>query len=221
MNTLKTLLRLQPAIIKTIWVNFKFLPFESAIKLPIMVSSRTVISGNDKIHIHGKVRAGMVKIGFGEIGIFDKKLSRTIIQLGGQIHFQGAAFIGHGSRIVVESSGLLELGEQFTISTESTIICRKHIHIGNDVLFSWGIQVMDTDYHKIIKNGQQINVDEDITIGSHTWVCSHAMVFKETKIMPQTVIASGAILAGKYTEPHTILGGIPAKALKTDIDWER
>lgn len=75
----------------------------------------------------------MIKIGFGNVGIFDKKRSRGILAIYGHIRFYGRANIGHGSKINVGKEGLLDLGANFVITAETSIICYKRINLVKNV----------------------------------------------------------------------------------------
>ena len=69
----------------------------------------------------------MIRVEYGDIGIFDKKYSRTILDINGCIMFNGKTDIRHGSRISVGEKGKLNFGNNFTITAESEIICFKKI----------------------------------------------------------------------------------------------
>ena len=139
---------------KTIYMNFKYLSFSQAICLPIYVSRNTLLlNTSGKISIKSPLSRGMIKIGFGECGIFDKNRSRTILDLNGEIIFNGMALIGHGSKISVSRLGILEIGNNFKISAETSIVCHHRIIIGNDCLFSWDILIMDSDSALRVLNG--------------------------------------------------------------------
>jgi acetyltransferase-like isoleucine patch superfamily enzyme len=83
----------------------------------------------------------------------------------------------------------------------------------------WNIQFMDTDYHRVIQNGVQINLDSEIMIGSHIWINSYVIILKGTAIPDGSVVTTGALLNKKYMESKSALGGIPARILKKGITW--
>lgn len=89
----------------------------------------------------------MLKVGFGNVGVFDKKYERTMLQIGGTLSDKKVSF-GHGSRICVYPSGVLKFKGEFINSTSMTIICSKQITFGDGVLSSWDTLVMDTDLHE-------------------------------------------------------------------------
>lgn len=128
-NKIKNLTKLFfRVILRTLYFNFKVLPLKQAIKLPIFLSRKVYlrkISG--KIVLEGDVYPGMVRIGFNDVGIFDNKVSRTILTIFGTLIFKGEADIGHGSKLSVGGNGVLVLGENFKISAESSIIADASI----------------------------------------------------------------------------------------------
>lgn len=65
----------------------------------------------------------MFKVGFGNVGVFDKKYERTMLQIGGTIELSDKKVcFGHGSRICVYPGGVLRFNGEFNNSTSMTII---------------------------------------------------------------------------------------------------
>jgi len=204
---------------KTLFLNFKYLPFKQAIKFPILVSRRCVIlPGKGKIFIKGHIIPGMITIGYGKIAIFDRVKSRSIVQIGGIIEFAGKANIGHGSKLDIAQNGILKLGNDLVITAETTIICYKNITIGSNCLLSWDILIMDTDLHKIKNNtGAIINDPQPIIIGDNVWIGCRCLILKGTTIGTGNVIAANSTLTKSYLKENCVLTG--DKILKGDITW--
>ena len=136
------------SIPKTLRFNLHYFPLKTALKLPVVVSHRTYLRElHGKVELPENVETAMIKIGFGDVGHYDRKRSRTIWQVSGTVSFGGKASIGHGSKISVR--GDLKLGADFNMTAESTIVCAKEIRFGDDCLLSWDILVMDTDEHPL------------------------------------------------------------------------
>lgn len=207
------------ALPKTILFNLRYLPFKQAIRLPVFISHRVYLmdlSGAVKI---SDTRTGTIKIGFGQVGIFDQHRSRTIWQVSGTVEFKGRASIGHGSKLSV--SGNLSLGKNFCISAESTIIVKKSISIGDDVLISWDALIMDTDFHNIYNAaGEQTNPSMSIKIGNKVWVGCRTLILKGVHIADGSVLAAASTIVKSIETPNAIIGGNPAKVLKQDITWQ-
>ncbi|HZL08486.1 MAG TPA: acyltransferase [Prolixibacteraceae bacterium] len=206
--------------LKTIYINFKLLPFKDAIKLPIVVSHKTKFQSlKGEIEILSKIHFAMIKIGFSSVGIFDYKYERTILELNGKIIFHGDAGVGKGSRISVGKNAILELGQYFSITASTTIIAFNRIVIGDDCLLSWGSIIMDTDFHHIYVEGSEVNSNKPIFIGKRVWLGMRCTVLKGTQIPNNCIIAANSLLIGKLIEEDSIYGGHPARILRRNITW--
>lgn len=216
---------------KSIYFCFKYLPPIIALRLPIILSRHVYLKkmkGNVTID-SSHVSFGLIKIGFGDVGIFDPKFSRTIWQNnGGGVTFKGKANIGHGSRVSINACGNLIVGADFSISAESHIICSKEIEFGSNVLISWQCLIMDTDFHKIFINptndisvSAHDNIDQSIYIGDHVWIGCKSTVLKGANVGTDCVIAANSnVVRGIYGK-NLILAGNPAKPIKRIKGWEK
>jgi len=205
---------------KSIYVNLRVLPIKQAIKLPIIVSSKTQLrSLSGKIEL-AKVKTGVIRIGFGSIQLVDYSCDRTILNIDGKIVFKGKAKIGMGSKIEVASSGILEFGENFINSATTKIICHKHITIGKDCLFGWDSLVMDTDYHTVCDfQNKKLNEDKAIVIGNKVWIGAKSSILKGSNIPYGSVIAFNTVLYSQFYDKNVILGGNPVRVIKKNIMW--
>jgi acetyltransferase-like isoleucine patch superfamily enzyme len=161
----------------------------------------------------------MIKIGFGSVGIFDYRYERTILEIDGLIIFNGKASIGKGSRISVGKDGVLELGHEFSITARSTIVCFKHIAIGERCLLSWENMIMDTDFHHIYQENKEINQPKSIAIGNHVWIGMRCTILKGSIIADGCIIAANSLVSGNLNLPASVYGGNPVKLLKQNINW--
>lgn len=213
--------RLNKINLKTIYFNFKYLPFSQAIHIPILVSTKVYLSTlKGKIVIEAPLTPGLIKIGYGDIRIFDKKRSRTIWDVNGTVVFKGKTHIGHGSKISVWKDGELIFGENFTINAESTIIASQKVAFGDNCLLSWDILIMDTDLHPILdKNGLQCNPSLPVYIGSKVWIGCRCLILKGTQIPNQSVIAANSIVNKKLEGENNVFGGNPVRILKKEVTW--
>lgn len=206
---------------KTLRFNLHYFPFKTAIRCPVMVSKRVYLR-----ELHGKVTipkdadTGSIRIGFGDVGHYDRRRSRAIWQVSGEVVFNGTAYIGHGSKISVR--GRLELGDGFNITAESTIVCAKDIRFGNDCLVSWDVLVMDSDEHPVFnKEGERINEDRPIVVGNHVWIGCKCMLLKGAELPDNTILAAGTALRSGFHGEGQIIGGNPPSILKRDVRWEQ
>ena len=209
------------SIPKTLYFNFRCLEFKDAIRLPIIVSYNTRLKSiKGKVRFENRIRFAQVFIGFGNVGIFDQRRRRTILEIEGQLIFRGKAFIGHGSSICVK--GIFIMGNNFKITAESKIICLKKIIFGDDCLISWDCLFMDTDFHQVYDfSNKKINDDREIIIGKNVWIGCRSLVLKGSMINDNSIISAQSKVNRKFNETNVIISGDPAEIVKKNINWKR
>lgn len=209
---------------KTICFNLKYFPLKTAFKLPVVISGNVLLLKMDgKVSIDAPISTGMIKIGFGDIGIFDKKRSKSIWQVsGGNVFFKGNAIIGHGCKISIGEKGVLEFGKNLSVTAETEIIAYDRIVFGNDCLISWDCLIMDTDLHEISdKSGNQINQSKPIIIGNKVWIGCRSVILKGTKISDNSVIGTNSLISKDISDKSGVFAGNPVRFLRSDIDWKQ
>ena len=208
------------SIPKSLRFNLHYFPLKTALKMPVVVSHRTYLRElHGKVELPEKVETAMIKIGFGDVGHYDRKRSRGIWQVSGRVSFGGKTSIGHGSKLSVR--GHLSLGAGFNMTAESTIVCAKEITFGEDCLLSWDILVMDTDEHPLYdKENERINPDKAIIVGDHVWIGCKCVLLKGSEVPSHTVLAAGTLLKTTFAGEHQVIGGNPPSILKRDVRWE-
>jgi len=206
---------------KTIYFNFHYLPIRQAMRFPVFITRNTKLKCmKGTIKITCPLKPGMIKIGVGEIGIYDKLHNRAIWENLGNIIFNGNAIIKYGAKIVVGETGTLELGDNFRITSGSFIVCFKSIIIGNDCRISWACQIIDTDFHRVYDSkSNYVNPDKEIKFGNNCWIGNHCLVHKGTHLGNMVVLSSYSMVNKMILENNVILAGIPAKVIRTDITW--
>lgn len=203
------------AIPKTIWFNFRYLPFNHAIKMPILLSHNVRVRScyRDAIkfkHNYNPTTFG-IRIGFHKVEPIDNYSLHTIIDIrkGGILKLLGETHIGIGAIIFVGFDAKLILGKNFAISGTTSIICKKYIEIGNDVQLSYNGLIMDSDSHKIYDiNNILLKNTEPIVIGSKVWITPNVTILKGSIIPDNCIIASNSLVNKKFYQNGYIIGGI-------------
>lgn len=209
--------------LKTLRVNFYYLPFGVARKLPVLISRGVrlrILKGD--VSIEGDLSFGMIRIGFDTLGLVDWPRERTILENSGSMIFKGSVNIGAACRMIVMPGGKLTFGENVNITGRTSIICGKEIEIGRNSLLSWDIQIMDTDFHNVIdEEGNAINPPKAVRIGEHVWIGSRVTVLKGSEIPSDTVIAADTTVMKKLKENYVVFGGNPVHIIKSGINWKK
>lgn len=208
--------------IRSVYFNLKHLPLKDAIKLPFLISKRVLFLENKgTINIDAPIKTGMIQIGYGRIGIFDMKRSRSIWEVSGKVTFKGRTRLGHGTKISVGKDAHLEFGNNFMVSAESAIVTQKNIQFGDDVLISWDCLIMDTDFHKIYDEaGKIINSPEPIIIGKKVWIGCRNVILKGSRISDYSIIGANSFLSKDISSQSGIFAGNPIRFVKGNISWE-
>jgi len=204
---------------KSIWVNFRYLPFRQAIKLPILVAYDVRFSAHmGGVILPEKVRFGMIHIGFFNIPVCNH--DKTSIRIIGTLEFKGRAYFGRSSKVHIRKGATMLLGDNFRVSSASSFNCYKSMIFGDNVLFAWDCLVMDSDGHSVIdeKCKPKINT-KSVIIGNHVWIGCRSMILKGAVIPNNCVVGSMSFVTGENFEENTLIVGVPARSVKKISGW--
>ena len=207
---------------KTLYFNFKYLPFKQAIKLPFLISRRVFLyKTKGEVVINGPIYPGMIKIGLGKIGFFDMKRSRSMWDVLGKVVFNGRASLGQGTKVSVGHSGVLEFGNGFATNAEVTIVSRNSVKLGDYTGVSWNCFIMDTDFHNIYdKDGNIINQSKPVIVGNHVLIGCNNVILKGAKISDNSIVGANSMVSKDISDKSGIFIGNPIKLYKEDVTWE-
>lgn len=96
------------------------------------------------------------------------------------------------------------------------------ITVGDLVMFSYGINIRNTDSHRIFSCASPdvvTNPSADIEIGRHAWICMNASILKGVKVGSDSVVGYGAVLT-RDCPANAVVAGNPARVVKTGIIWD-
>lgn len=131
-----------------------------------------------------------------------------------------------GSRINVNAGAKLSLGSGY-MNHECVIDCFSSISIGHGVVISERVVVRDADNHTIQSiatetEREQISAEKPptapIVIQDRVWIGMNVMVLKGVTIGEGAVVAAGS-LVNKDVPPYSLVAGVPAKVIKTNVSW--
>ena len=98
---------------------------------------------------------------------------------------------------------------------------RKHIFLGNDLMFSSGINIKTIDGHLIYstEDMRRKNYSKSVFIGDHVWLSQYVMLLKGTQIASGSIIGAKGLVSGKKISSNTVWAGNPAKLVSKDKFW--
>ena len=95
------------------------------------------------------------------------------------------------------------------------------LSIGNDCLFSDGIEIWGSDTHSIIDEHNNVtNIGRFVEIGDHCWIGRYAVILKNTKIADNCVVGIRSIVSKSFDQPNCVIAGNPAEVKKTICKWD-
>lgn len=208
-------------ILKTIYANFAYFSFQTAIKFPIFIYGRTFIqkASKGKIIIAPEfIRPGILNIGTPILG-FQTKSASTLFIINGKMNVNGKITIGKGCAIEVGNEGILSIGNNTTITGNTTILCTQSITIGGRCMISWDNLIMDTDWHNVVsaETGYVYPKQRPITIGEHVWIGCRCTILKNARILNDSVLASNSKLSKAVEKTNVLIGS--NIILKEGITW--
>ena len=119
-----------------------------------------------------------------------------------------------GSSIILHRGAKIILGGKGYINERTTIECADRIEIGKETIVSSDVRISDTDIHTI----QGHVSTSPIIIGRHVWIGRSSQILKGVHIGDNAVIAAGAVVTSDVPA-NTIVAGVPARIIKTDVNW--
>lgn len=210
---------------KTIYFNFKVLPFLKAIRFPFYVSRRFKLdlprASLCRRNIIIPDNANTFSIRFcnsGSENVIPNKYGLIALKDTGKIIFGNKIKFSAGCTIRVDS-GVLRIGNNFSANRNCEFSCTNGLTFGDNVLLAFRIGFRDNDGHKVI-GGEKRNTNSSIVIGNHVWICGDVDILKGVIIGSHCVVAfRSLVLKGQYDD-NTLIAGSPAKIISRDITWE-
>lgn len=132
------------------------------------------------------------------------------------------SYLGGTDLFIEDDGGSIVIGSRtkFLGKTHLAVIEGTSITIGQDCLFSSDIQLRTGDSHSVLDmEGRRVNASENIVIGDHVWVGTKAFLNKGARVAPHSIVGACALVTKAFAEPHCALAGVPAKVVKTGVDW--
>ena len=217
--------------IKTIVKSNKFLHtisrhmliFKERVKSPILGKNNVVINKGVLLKVRFDVVGNNNLIEIGKCSV----LSNMMIYIRGNNHILKIAencYYNGGSVWFEDNSCQVEIGNKTTIESAHLAVTEpnRKIIIGQDCMLSGEIEFRTGDSHSIIDNNtkKRINMAKNIEVGDHVWIGARSIILKGVNIGHNSIVGTNSIVT-KNIPSHSVAAGIPAKVIRTNIDWDR
>ena len=144
------------------------------------------------------------------------------ILVGRHCRIEGELFVfGHGGKI--------NIGDWCFIGPGTRIWSASHVFIGDRVLISHNVNVMDSLTHPInasarhqqfreisnVGHPKKINLNENpVRIENDAWIGAGATILKGVTVGEAAIVGAGSVVT-KNVAPRTVVAGNPAKLIRT------
>lgn len=207
---------------RTVYFNFRTLPFRIAIKLPVFIYGKVrLFMLNGKVVFENTtIRRGMVKIGKNadSFSLFDHS---GFIQLGSKeskIVFEGPASVSVNSKVRVVA-GELRFGKYSYIGEGVRIVCNGNvIHIGEYARIAFETTIMNSGFHHVYNSNKNniARTTRPIHIGEYCWIGNRSTLSAGAAIKDYTIVCAGSLVNRDFIQTegeNQMLGGSPAKVI--------
>ncbi len=184
-----------------------------------------IIRGTHKFHLLGKI---IIRGRNNKIVCNSKQVWKDVrIKIYGDnntLIIKDGVVIKKGLIWFEDSGGLIELGEHTTIEGAELAIAGNNmaIKVGSDCMFSSDIRITTTDSHSVtdMTCSQRLNPEKSVYIGNHVWLGKGVQINKGVIVEDNSIIAGHSVVT-KSCPRNTISAGIPAKIVRSEVNWLR
>lgn len=168
--------------------------------------SEVTISENAVLHnVHLKL-GNNCHIYIGET--YKRGIRNTVVDMTGS----------QNSNLYIDDETSIE-SARFAMANESSC----SIRIGKNCMLSSNVMFRATDGHVIHHLGERkaLNRSKPIHIGDSVWIGSGVTILKGAQVANDSIIGTMSLVASRFEDPNIVIGGNPAKVIKTGIAWDR
>ena len=157
----------------------------------------------------------------------DNKIKKTKISIDGvnnQIKLSDKVRIENSYFYMNDSDSSITIGEGSTfegVKVNSQENNNK-IQIGDNCMFSYNVEIRNTDSHPIFnENNEILNRGKEVIIGNMVWLGEGTTILKGVSIANGCVVGAKSLVTKNIREIGSVSAGIPSKVIKKNIIWGR
>lgn len=197
------------------------MPLKQAVRLPVFISRNTIVDVCHKGFYKGCGKTCDLSFGFIDAQyVYPKPCHLRIF---GIIETEGTGMhaFAPGAIIAVYKDAKLTLGNNFAVSFDSHLVCTTSISVGDDNMWSYNIDIRDTDSHPIRnERNQRVNDNSPIKIGNKVWTGNRCQILKGVSLADNTIVSSSSVVTKSQQESNKIITSY-GKVLKDFVSWDR
>lgn len=173
------------------------------------------------------------------IGLRIRRSGRVIAGRGSRVSWWRLRMGSQGNRVVIGQDSIVQCridfdGEQGRVAIgdrsyigASHLVCHSGIEIGQDVIISWGVTIVDHDSHSIFWSERSADVAlwhkgqkrwdhvtiRPVVIADKVWIGFGVSILKGVIIGEGAVIGACSVVT-RNVEPYSVVAGNPARVIR-------
>jgi acetyltransferase-like isoleucine patch superfamily enzyme len=155
------------------------------------------------------------------------QVKKALIYIRGNNHrliMEDNCYFGGGELWIEDNNCQLIIHESTTVEEAHLAVTEPFsvLEIHKDCMLAKYVEIRTGDSHSILdkETGRRINKAANVCIGEHVWVGAHAKILKGVTIGNNSVIGTASVVTKDVPE-CSIASGVPAKVIRTGINWDR
>lgn len=195
------------SVLKTVWYSARF-------------RGRVVVGRGSRLRIAGSATLDLAPGAMLIVGMAHDSPSGAVLLLHprSSLTVGGRVQVMRGCTITVGYDARLSIGAGTFLNDGATVMCDQQVAIGADCAISWGVRIMDTDVHRLVRGGVAVPNRAPVTIGDHCWIGAGATVLKGACLGIDCVVGAGSVVTGTSSGAELLVGS-PARAREGQITW--
>lgn len=118
----------------------------------------------------------------------------------------------------IENWRNLRIGDYVSLNRGCNLSCAGGLEIGDHVSIAHGTSIITAEHGyadpDVPINMQPVSV-HPVLIGSNVWIGAQVCILAGVTIANGTIVGAGAVVTRSIVEENTIVGGIPARRIKS------
>jgi tetrahydrodipicolinate N-acetyltransferase len=137
-----------------------------------------------------------------------------------RLSIAGTVLIHRGTRIFVHDGAHLEIGTRTYINDCSTVTCFERISIGSGCSISWNTNILDTNVHELVIEGESRPRSQRVSVGDHVWIGTGVTVLAGVAIGEGAVIGAGSVVTSDVPD-RAVVAGNPSRIVHSNVSWRQ
>jgi acetyltransferase-like isoleucine patch superfamily enzyme len=151
-------------------------------------------------------------------GMWALRLRRWLV---GVLTGQRTDNVNISAHVFIQGFERLELGHNVDLNRDCHLTCQGGVKIGNFVAIGHATSIISTNHGYADRDVPMVNQPTDyapVTIGDNVWIGARVTILAGVRIESGTVVAAGSVVTRTVDEPDTIIGGVPARRIKSRFE---